>query len=219
MEFGKKGICFVLQWEKVQLEDPYVLACSLPLLEGFLPTLIARPGVQAAKHWAEVGGSGFSSSFVATRLCGGGRHFTVWVWVSSEMGMARSTLLTEQGSLLANMFIFSIEPSTGPCPWQKWPEMFRDWTNACIWELREFYERQLFLLINPKAPVARAEQEPASEWFLTGPNHLNRPLFMNVRKGQLLTSHVYKMSKEPANLVDSMKKQGQQYWALCFKGS
>jgi hypothetical protein len=52
------------------------------------------------------------------------------------------------------------------------------------------------------------------------PNHLDRPLFSNVRKGQLaVTSHVYKMSKEPANLVDSLKKQSQEYWALCIKGS
>ena len=69
------------------------------------------------------------------------------------------------------------------------------------------------------ALVARPEQSLESEWFLTGPDHLNRPLFPKVRKGQLaLTSRVYGMSKEPANLVDAMKKQGQQYWAFCFKG-
>lgn len=59
-----------------------------------------------------------------------------------------------------------------------------------------------------------------TDFLQKGPNHLDRPLFSNVRKGQLsVTSHVYKISKEAANLVDSLKKQSQQYQALCIKGS
>ena len=77
---------------------PYILARSLPLLEGSSHTA-------AERQWGAAGraGSACSPGFVTKRLCDGSSRFPAWVlsFFSRGRGAIRPTLRNEQGAFSA----------------------------------------------------------------------------------------------------------------------